>query len=106
MDAEEDARELLARTAELPGSKRDLLVVLTQYRHALFNLMHAIAGSTDLAAPTEPGGAAEGRLCSSRRDHETKRAFARPAGYGGVGGADAGRPGARTGPPPVPAAQP
>jgi hypothetical protein len=29
------ARELLSRTAELPGSKRDLLAVLTEYRHAL-----------------------------------------------------------------------
>jgi hypothetical protein len=29
------ARELLARTAELPSSKRDLMAVLTEYRHAL-----------------------------------------------------------------------
>ena len=29
------ARELLSRTAELPGSKRGLLAVLTKYRHAL-----------------------------------------------------------------------
>ncbi len=29
------ARELLSRTAELPSSKRDLLAVLTEYRHAL-----------------------------------------------------------------------
>ena len=30
------ARELLARTAELPGSKRELLSVLGEYRAALF----------------------------------------------------------------------
>jgi hypothetical protein len=30
------ARELLARTAELPSSKRDLLTVLTEYRNILF----------------------------------------------------------------------
>jgi hypothetical protein len=30
------ARELLARTAELPGSKRELLEVLTEYRNVLF----------------------------------------------------------------------
>jgi hypothetical protein len=29
------ARELLSRTAELPSSKRGLLAVLTEYRHAL-----------------------------------------------------------------------
>jgi hypothetical protein len=29
------ARELLSRTAELPNSKRGLLAVLTEYRHAL-----------------------------------------------------------------------
>jgi hypothetical protein len=32
------ARELLARTAELPSSKRDLLNVLTEYRNILFAL--------------------------------------------------------------------
>jgi len=37
------ARELLARTGELPHSKRDLIIVLAEYRHAL----HALA--------TEPG---------------------------------------------------
>jgi hypothetical protein len=30
------ARELLARTAELPNSKRELLAVLSEYRAALF----------------------------------------------------------------------
>jgi hypothetical protein len=30
------ARELLARTAELPSSRRDLLNVLTEYRNILF----------------------------------------------------------------------
>jgi hypothetical protein len=30
------ARELLARTAELPSSRRELLEVLTEYRNALF----------------------------------------------------------------------
>jgi hypothetical protein len=30
------ARELLARTAELPSSKRELLAVLSEYRAALF----------------------------------------------------------------------
>ena len=29
------ARELLSRTAELPNSKRGMLAVLTEYRHAL-----------------------------------------------------------------------
>lgn len=29
------ARELLARTAELPDTKRGLIAVLTEYRHAL-----------------------------------------------------------------------
>jgi hypothetical protein len=32
------ARELLARTCELPSSKRALLIVLTEYRHALHGL--------------------------------------------------------------------
>ena len=32
------ARDLLARTAELPGSKRDLLAVLGEYRRAVFVL--------------------------------------------------------------------
>lgn len=32
------ARELLGRTAELPGSKRGLLAVLSEYRTALFAL--------------------------------------------------------------------
>lgn len=32
------ARELLARTAELPASKRALIVMLTEYRHALSDL--------------------------------------------------------------------
>jgi hypothetical protein len=30
------ARDLLARTAELPGSKRELLAVLNEYRAAVF----------------------------------------------------------------------
>jgi hypothetical protein len=30
------ARELLARTAELPSSKRELLAILSEYRAALF----------------------------------------------------------------------
>jgi hypothetical protein len=30
------ARDLLARTAELPGSRRELLAVLSEYRAALF----------------------------------------------------------------------
>jgi hypothetical protein len=30
------ARELLARTAELPGTKRELLDVLSEYRAAVF----------------------------------------------------------------------
>jgi hypothetical protein len=33
------ARDLLARTAELPGSKRGLLAVLGEYRRALFDLV-------------------------------------------------------------------
>jgi hypothetical protein len=33
------ARELLTRTADLPASRRDLIAVLTEYRHAL----HALA---------------------------------------------------------------
>ena len=32
------ARELLASTGELPASRRDLVAVLTEYRHALFAL--------------------------------------------------------------------
>ena len=32
------ARELLARTVELPSRERDLLAVLTEYRHALVAL--------------------------------------------------------------------
>lgn len=33
------ARELLARTVELPNSKRGLLAVLSEYRRALFSLL-------------------------------------------------------------------
>lgn len=43
------AMELLASTSELPGSKRDLLVVLAHYRHAL----HALA--TQVLAGQNPG---------------------------------------------------
>jgi hypothetical protein len=32
------ARELLARTAELPGTRRELMNVLSEYRAALFAL--------------------------------------------------------------------
>jgi hypothetical protein len=32
------ARELLAKTGELPASRSDLVAVLTEYRHALFAL--------------------------------------------------------------------
>jgi hypothetical protein len=32
------ARELLARTGELPDSRRALIVLLTEYRHALHDL--------------------------------------------------------------------
>jgi hypothetical protein len=38
-------RDLLARTAELPGSKRELLAVLNEYRAALF----AFAAESDRA---------------------------------------------------------
>jgi hypothetical protein len=37
------ARELLARTAELPGSKRDLMAVLSEYRA----VVHAFAAAAD-----------------------------------------------------------
>ena len=42
------ARELLSRTAELPSSKRDLLAVLTEYRHALA----ALAAKTGAGSAT------------------------------------------------------
>jgi hypothetical protein len=32
----ESARELLARTAELPGSKRELLMLLNEYRATVY----------------------------------------------------------------------
>jgi len=38
------ARELLGRTGEIPHSKRGLVVVLTEYRHAL----HALAQQLEL----------------------------------------------------------
>ena len=37
------ARELLARTSELPQSKHDLEVVITEYRYALQDLIDALA---------------------------------------------------------------
>jgi hypothetical protein len=37
----ESARELLARTAELPGSKRELLLMLNDYRAAVYALAAA-----------------------------------------------------------------
>jgi hypothetical protein len=37
------ARELLARTGELPSSKHDLIVVLTDYRHAIHDLATTLA---------------------------------------------------------------
>jgi hypothetical protein len=43
------ARELLARTCELPSSKRALLVILTEYRHAL----HGLAVGKDAPADTD-----------------------------------------------------
>jgi hypothetical protein len=39
------ARELLARTAELPGTKRELLAVLNEYRAAVY----AVATQADNA---------------------------------------------------------
>lgn len=33
------ARDLLIRTAELPGTMRELLLVLSEYRHALHALV-------------------------------------------------------------------
>jgi hypothetical protein len=41
------ARELLARTAELPGTKRELLKVLNEYRAAVFAV--AFEGARNLA---------------------------------------------------------
>jgi len=49
------ARELLARTSDLPGSKNDLITLLTEYRHAL----HALAtqpASTSTADASQPEG--------------------------------------------------
>src|ERR1022692_867822 len=37
--------ELLARTCELPASKRDLVVLLTEYRHALYAVATKAASS-------------------------------------------------------------
>lgn len=36
------ARELLTRTATMPATKHDLMIVLTEYRHALHSLLTAI----------------------------------------------------------------
>lgn len=44
------ARELLSRTAELPSTKRGLLAVLTEYRHALAALA-ADPGARGSATP-------------------------------------------------------
>jgi hypothetical protein len=40
------ARELLARTAELPASKRGLLTVLGEYRKAVFALVNDDTATT------------------------------------------------------------
>lgn len=40
------ARELLASTGELPSSKRALIVMLTEYRHALADLASRLAASS------------------------------------------------------------
>lgn len=48
------ARELLSRTAELPGSKRGLLAVLTEYRHALAALA-AEPGAIEPDLREQPG---------------------------------------------------
>jgi len=45
------ARELLGRTGEIPHSKRGLVVVLTEYRHAL----HALAQQAYAARRTTEG---------------------------------------------------
>ncbi len=44
------ARELLARTGEFPSSKRALLAILTEYRHALHDL--AVSPTADAPVPT------------------------------------------------------
>jgi hypothetical protein len=40
------ARELLARTGELPASKHDLIIVLTEHRHPVHDLATALAART------------------------------------------------------------
>lgn len=44
------ARELLGRTSELPASRHALIVVLTEYRHAIADLV--IASGTGTPART------------------------------------------------------
>ena len=44
------ARELLARTAEIPFGKRALLAILTEYRHALHDLAYG-PGLSPLGKP-------------------------------------------------------
>jgi len=41
------ARELLSRTGEIPSSRRGLLAILTEYRHALSALAAESAEVTD-----------------------------------------------------------
>jgi hypothetical protein len=48
------AHELLARTSELPQSKHDLEVVLTEYRYALGDLITALVAKP--APATSPTG--------------------------------------------------
>jgi hypothetical protein len=43
----DSARELLARTAELPDTKRELLHVLSEYRAALWTFAFPSAASRD-----------------------------------------------------------
>lgn len=41
MNPQDAARDLLARTAELPETKRELFAVLNEYRRALYDLLHS-----------------------------------------------------------------
>ena len=55
------ARELLAGTAEFPSSKRALLAILTEYRHALHDLAVRPAAAAQVpTATTRAIGSAAG----------------------------------------------
>ncbi len=67
------ARELLARTAELPDTKRGLIIVLTEYRHALAALI-ATPGADDKTSASTSAEPPAGLLDSYRTRRRTAHA--------------------------------